>query len=142
MKTFFFWVLFLSITVCSANNIKPSETQEFVGNDSYLEGAIAVSSSNRTLTEIHIRSSLTEEEKIVTQLPGRTPSSTVDSNDIVMRPNTRIRIDWYFTQRKEKDQIAFALVRDVLRAVTGWVENLAAKDDRFTILDVTIGIRA
>ena len=144
VKTFLALVLILPIAVCVSNTIIlwPGENLSLAGKDNYLEGEVTVAWPNNLLTEIHTRSSLIAGNNIATWTSEAMHISMVDCADVAIQPNTLIPIDRYPMHGDEKNYIVFSLLRGTLRAITGWIENLNARDDKTTTLDVTIGIRA
>jgi hypothetical protein len=124
MKMFFFPVLFLFMTVCSANAmVWPGEN------------------SGVAHTEIQTRAPLTGENNIAIEAFGEMPISMVDGSNAAVSPHAPLPIDQYLARDDKNDNIISSLLREAFREVTGCVVNLDAKDDMVTTLEVTLGIR-
>ncbi|MGH8746986.1 MAG: FecR family protein, partial [Burkholderiales bacterium] len=111
-------------------------TVEFASGDSMITPQVGDSRLVAKGSEVH------ESDTIVTFNGGEAQLHMLDGAYLMVRENSRIKIDAYVADGGDKDRSILDLIKGAVRSITGWIGkyNRAAYEIRTPIL-VTIGVR-
>ncbi|MFZ2855525.1 MAG: FecR family protein [Rhodocyclaceae bacterium] len=113
------------------------------GTVTHLAGTLTVKRADGTTKLLATRSEVAEGDELSTQDETYARIKFVDGGEIVLRPNTQLKVTnyAYVESKPQSDNIVLSLIRGGLRAVTGLLGK--RNNDRFKLetTTATIGIR-
>lgn len=116
---------------------------EPAGSVTHLAGTLTVKRADGTTKLLATKSEIAEGDELITQQDTYARVKFVDGGEVVLRPNTQLKVATYaYSEDKpQSDNIVLSLVRGGLRAVTGLLGK--RNRDRFKLetTTATIGIR-
>ncbi len=114
-----------------------------VGNVSHLSGVLSVQKSSGETRLLSVQSAVDEGDLLITEDKTFARIKFKDGGNLVLRPNSRVRIDRYSYQadKPEADNVAMDLVKGGLRSITGAVARRNPERHTTTTANATIGIR-
>jgi len=114
-----------------------------VGNVSHLSGVLSVQKPSGERRILSVQSAVDEGDLLITEDKTFARIKFKDGGNLVLRPNSRVRIDRYSYQpdRPEADNVAMDLVKGGLRSITGAVARRNPERHTTTTANATIGIR-
>ncbi|MGH8736044.1 MAG: FecR family protein [Burkholderiales bacterium] len=120
----------------AATALRLAGTVEFASGDSMITPQVGDSRLVAKGSEVH------EGDTIVTFEGGEAQLHMLDGAYLMVRENSRIKIEAYVADGGDKDRSILDLIKGTVRSITGWIGkyNRAAYEIRTPIL-VTIGVR-
>lgn len=113
------------------------------GSVTHLSGTISAKRSDGATRLLAIGSEIQEGDELTTQRDTYARIKFVDSGEVVMRPETALKVSSYAynTEKPESDNIALSLLRGGLRAITGLIGKRNRDAYKLHTNTATIGIR-
>lgn len=113
------------------------------GQVTHLSGTISAKRADGTTRLLSIGSDVHEGDELTTQQDTYARVRFADSGEIVMRPESALKVDRYrYDEKKpESDGVLFGLIRGGLRAVTGFIGKRNRAAFKVQTTTATIGIR-
>lgn len=109
----------------------------------HLSGILTAVRSDGTTKLLSVNSDIREGDKLKTQQETYARIKFRDGAEIVLRPNSELKIDSYSYSESQpaKDNFAVSLIKGGLRAVTGLLGRRSKEKTSFNTSTATIGIR-
>jgi len=114
-----------------------------VGEVTHLTGTLSSKQRNGSVKLLSLKSQIEEGDELSTQDGTYARIKFNDGAELVLRPNTQLKVDAYSDaqQNKGSDNIVLSLLRGGLRAVTGLVAKRNRDSFQLKTPAATIGIR-
>ncbi|OGA68992.1 MAG: hypothetical protein A3G81_08320 [Betaproteobacteria bacterium RIFCSPLOWO2_12_FULL_65_14] len=134
-------VLWLAIVLLAAQ--WPAEALALSGEVTHLSGAVLARRADGQTRILTVRSTVDEGDILATADNSFARVRFPDGTDLVMRPNSQIRIDAYKYEEAapERDNVIFSLIKGGLRTVTGLLAKRNPNKYRLATPTATVGIR-
>lgn len=113
-----------------------------VGSVTHLAGVLSAKTTDASRV-LGIRSDVREGDLLTTEGETYARIKFVDGGEVVLRPNSQMKIDKYaFSEaRAESDGVVLSLVKGGLRALTGLIGKRSRDKVQYNTATATIGIR-
>jgi hypothetical protein len=113
------------------------------GEVTHLSGTVSVKKPDGSSKLLSIKSPVQEGDLIVTEAETYARIKFVDGGEVVLRPNTQLKVETYAFQagKPESDNIVLSMFKGGLRAVTGLVGKRNRDKVAYQTPTATIGIR-
>lgn len=113
------------------------------GQITHLSGTLAVKRADGTSKLLSVKSEVLEGDLLSTQSETYARLKFADGGEVVLRPNTQLKIESYAFQaaKPESDNILLSMLKGGLRAVTGLIGKRNRDKVSFNTATATIGIR-
>ncbi len=113
------------------------------GQITHLSGAVIARRVDGTSRIISVKSEVHEGDVLVTADNAYARIKWADGAEIVVRPNSQLKIDAYKYEegRPQEDNVAFSLLKGGLRAITGLLGRRNPANFRLATPTATVGIR-
>ncbi len=114
-----------------------------VGQITHLSGTVAVKRADGTAKVLSVKSDIQQGDTLSTQNDTYARVKFVDGAEVVLRPNTEMKVASYsYNQAKpENDNVVLSMFKGGLRAVTGLLGKRNHDKVSFSTPTATIGIR-
>jgi len=121
----------------------PGASLALVGQVTHLSGAVIARGADGQSRLLSLRSEVREGDLIATSENTYMRIKFSDGADLVLRPNTQLKIDTYsYTESNpSSDSMALSLLKGGLRSVTGLLARRNPSNFRLTTSTATVGIR-
>jgi hypothetical protein len=113
------------------------------GEITHLSGAVVARRADGQSRILSVRSEVREGDLLLTAENAYARVKWTDGGEVVLRPNTQLRIDAYRYEegRPQQDNVLFSLIKGGLRSVTGLLARRNPASFRLATPTATVGIR-
>lgn len=113
------------------------------GEVTHLSGTLSVKKSDGSSKLLSVKSQVQEGDMIATEAETYARIKFVDGGEVVLRPNTQLKVESYAFQegKPESDNIVLSMFKGGLRAVTGLIGKRSRDRVAYQTPTATIGIR-
>lgn len=139
MRHFAFLISFALFSLLSGT----SALAATAGHVTHLSGTLSVTKADGTTKLLSIKSEVHEGDTLTTEEETYARVKFVDGGEVVLRPNSQLKIDAYAYQESKPagDNIALSMLKGGLRAVTGLLGKRNRDKVSVNTPTATIGIR-
>lgn len=131
------------LLLIGAFGISPAWADEAVGKITHLAGLLSALRPDGQTRLLGVQSPVSKGDVLSTEANAYARIKFLDNSEVVLRPNSQLKIDDFnFSPAEpEKDGIALSMFKGGLRAVSGLVGKRSPENVRFATPTATIGIR-
>lgn len=114
-----------------------------VGQVTHLSGTLSVQRIDGTTKLLSVKSDVQEGDTLSTEEETYARVKFADGGEVVLRPNSRLKLDAYAFNREKpgSDNVVLSMLKGGLRAVTGLIGKRNREKVSFSTTTATIGIR-
>jgi hypothetical protein len=123
--------------------LSPQAALALAGQITHLSGAVVAQRPDGVSRILSVRSEVNEGDLLVTAANSYARVKFSDGTEVVMRPNSQLKIEAYRYEElaPERDNFLLSLVKGGMRAVTGLLARRSAAKMTVAAPNATIGIR-
>lgn len=135
----------LAIALAGSALAQPAAGAEPAGvaTVTHLSGVVTARRADGTTRFLSVKSAVAEGDTLVTTQATYARMKFADGGEVVLRPESQLRVDAYkFDEKKpEQDNVLVSLIKGGMRSVTGLIGRRSKEKVAFSAPNATIGIR-